>query len=85
VVSTGSGPVTDFLILLTFVPARTTLRNESPFELLVRGMRFVESVVERLPSIGILLLERIDPEAAARCWQILVERREWETLIRQER
>jgi hypothetical protein len=48
-------------------------------------MRFVESVVERLPSIGILLLERIDPEAAARCWQILVERREWETLIRQER
>ena len=45
----------------------------------------MESVVERLPNIGILLLERIDPEAAARCWRIILERREWETWVRQER
>lgn len=44
----------------------------------------VESVCERLPSIGILLLERIDGEAAARCWRIIVER-EWEALVSQER
>lgn len=44
----------------------------------------VELVVERLPSIGILLLERIDAEAAARCWRIIVER-EWEAWARQER
>ena len=45
----------------------------------------MESVVERLPSIGILLLERIDGEAAARCWRIIVERREREAWVRQER
>jgi hypothetical protein len=44
----------------------------------------VEAVCERLPSIGILLLERIDSEAAARCWRIIVER-EWEAWVRQDR
>jgi hypothetical protein len=44
----------------------------------------VESVCEQLPSIGILLLERLDGEAAARCWRIIVER-EWEAWVRQER
>jgi hypothetical protein len=44
----------------------------------------VESVVERLPSLGILLLERIDSEAAARCWRLFVER-ERDVWVRQDR
>ncbi len=47
-----------------------------------RGV-LVESVCERLPSLGILLLERIDADAAARCWRIIVEY-EWEGLVRQD-
>lgn len=74
---------TDFPILLTFDPAKTTLRNDNPLNFECGGM-VVESVCERLPSVGILLLERIDGEAAARCWRIIVER-EWEALVRQER
>jgi hypothetical protein len=44
----------------------------------------VEPICERLPSIGILLLERIDSDAAERCWRIIVER-EWEAWILRER
>jgi hypothetical protein len=44
----------------------------------------VETMCERLPSIGILLLERLDSDAAARCWRIIVDR-EWEARIRQDR
>jgi hypothetical protein len=35
---------------------------------------FVEPVSEQLPSLGVLLLERIDADAAARCWRIVIER-----------
>lgn len=44
----------------------------------------MDAVSERLPSIGILLLERLDSEAAARCWRIIVER-EWEAWVAQSR
>jgi hypothetical protein len=44
----------------------------------------VDAVSEQLPSIGILLLERLDADAAARCWRIIIER-EWEAWVRQER
>jgi hypothetical protein len=43
----------------------------------------MEAVSERLPSIGILLLERFDADAAARCWRIIIER-EWEAWARQD-
>ncbi|MGH3760349.1 hypothetical protein [Actinophytocola sp.] len=44
----------------------------------------MESVCERLPSVGVLLLERIDGDAATRCWRIIIER-EWEAWVSQNR
>ncbi len=44
----------------------------------------MDPVSERLPNIGILLLERLDSEAAARCWRIIIER-EWEVRVSQTR
>jgi hypothetical protein len=43
----------------------------------------VEPVYERMPDFGILLLERVDPDAAARCWSIIADW-EWENRVRQD-
>lgn len=79
----GRGAITDPPNWLTFDPAKTTLRNVNPLRTSA-GEWLVEAVAERLPSIGILLLERLDADAAARCWRIIIER-EWEALIRNDR
>jgi hypothetical protein len=48
------------------------------------GGAVVETVCERMPNIGVLLLERYDSDAAARCWRIIVER-ELEAWVRPDR
>lgn len=42
----------------------------------------MEAVCERMP-MGILILERIDPEAAACCWRIIADL-EWEAQVWQD-